>query len=176
MIIGVHGQKGSGKDELFKIFKSLNSTYKKVAFADPIKDEFLKIFGLDEADYDYFKRSTITYDDREIEGRKIVRGIGMLMRGYDDEQFNRRVHDFCVLNKNVVVTDVRFDNEYNMLHKEDAVLIKIKRELPSDEHVTEVEMPDEMFEIVIENNGTLEELTNKIKQIYKDLHDTHTVK
>ena len=102
----------------------------------------------------------------------------MLMRGYDDWQFNRYVRSVYEQNSNVVITDLRFTNEYEMLHSDAIILVKIKRDgLPSDGHVTEQELPDEWFDYVIENNDTLEDFQEKVKETFnkiKENHDSHS--
>lgn len=166
MIFGIHGKKGSGKDEFFRTVQKIDNDYNKTAFADKIKDEVMGIFGLyDERDYDYFKRNILTYDEREVEGREVVRGIGMLMRGYDENQFNEYVKDMIILHPKLVVTDVRFRNEMDLM--EPYIRVKIKRDLPDDEHITEVVFDDEEFDYVIENNGTIEEFRQKVRDVYQ---------
>lgn len=61
----------------------------------------------------------------------------------------------------VIFTDVRFDTEIAGLTKVGAVLIKIKRPETSlfgafAQHASEIELPDELFDFVVNNNDTLD--------------------
>lgn len=169
MTIALSGFKGSGKDEFYNIITELDNNYKKLAFADPIKNHVMNIFNLpNEEAYDVFKRTEF----EGVHGRHIVREIGMLMRSYDENQFTNYVNDN--LSYNSVITDLRFDNEmfyFDWLSSErpDVYIIKIKRYNSDDEHITEQELPDEYYDYVIENDGTLEEYKEKVTNLFIEL-------
>jgi len=73
--------------------------------------------------------------------------------------------------KNVVISDVRFRNEISGLKKAGAKLIRIKRpghEQPKWDHPSETEqmdIPDEEFNLVINNQDSLEDLAENISFI-----------
>lgn len=170
LVIGVCGAKGSGKDQFYRATKAAfpQLDVRKIAYADPIKDEVCRIFNLKgEAEYDMFKRTTLKYtlgdySKHEVEGRQAVREIGMLMRKYDEQQFVRYVEDTIRANPRSlwIVTDLRFDNELQSIKQNlDGIVIKIKRNgYGYDGHVTETEFPDEHCHSVIHNtNLTLEQ-------------------
>jgi len=83
------------------------------------------------------------------------------------------VFDFIGKNKNIVTADVRFINEVDLLKKEKAYLIRIVKDSAglngeSGSHLSETEqnsIPDNKFDDIIENNGTLEELYEKIDKV-----------
>lgn len=165
MIIGISGFKGSGKDEFYKLLHNIDSTYNKLAFADPIKDQIMNIFDLkDEMEYDNFKRSNLN----GICCRRIVREIGMLMRGYNPNQFVEYIEQN--LTPNVCITDVRFENEIryltNLKETNKVILVKIKRYTSDDLHITEFDLPDDLFDYIIENSDSLENYQNKIYNFY----------
>lgn len=169
IVIGLHGAKGSGKDQFYKAvkqnFPSLN--VKKIAYADPIKEQVCKIFDLDsEEDYDIFKRINLEYYLRYnvntmekvlVEGRKVVREIGMLMRSYDPRQFVSYVEDTIRRDPYAVwcVTDLRFQNEYDSIRAVlGGVVVKVKRDgYEFDGHITETEIPDSKCDFIINNNN-----------------------
>lgn len=70
---------------------------------------------------------------------------------------------------NVVVADSRFSNERNLLKSLGAILVLIKRGPDSiDGHSSENDLgKDEDYDYVIENNGTLEELQQKIEHLQR---------
>ena len=148
LIIGFIGPKGSGKDYAYSIlFKHFNNV-DRVAFADPIKNTICELFSLQPEQLELIKRCPqIDFINHETNncygsctGRDFVRNIGMLMRNYDDQQFNRYVEDKIKDNPKVnwVVTDVRFPNEVELIKRLGGVLIEINREgYTYDQHVTE---------------------------------------
>lgn len=169
MIFGISGFKGSGKDEFFKVLSDLVPTYKKLAFADPIKTQIQCIFNLQtEQEYDDFKRKEF----EGVSGRHVVREIGMLMRSYNESQFVEYV--YSNLTKNCCITDVRFQNEMTFIQKlkeknKSVYLVKIKRYNSNDDHITEQEFADAIYDFVIDNNGTIEEFKEKVIKLYKGL-------
>lgn len=173
MIIALHGAKGSGKDEFYRLVQTIfpDLYVRKVAYADPIKDEICNIFDLQtEYQYDQFKRSDVTYQlpgyiTHVIPGRHVVREIGMLMRSYDESQFVKYVERRIKIDDDAVwfITDCRFQNEVDSVKQMGGIIVKIKRDVASyDGHVTETEIADTDCDFVIENNGTIEEFSDRI--------------
>ncbi len=65
-----------------------------------------------------------------------------------------------------MITDVRFPNEYESIKKRRGILIRIERENSYKiNHESECALDKYTFDYVIENNGTLEELIEKVKNI-----------
>jgi len=165
MVIGLHGAKGSGKDQFFKAVEEAfpHLDVRKIAYADPIKAAVQRIMTLDsEKDYDNFKRFKLTYSlstapDHigRIDGRHVVREIGMLMRSYDENQFVRYVEIEISKAPQAVwfITDLRFDNELQAIRRNpNGIVIKIKRGgVDYDGHVTETEFPDLACDSIIRN-------------------------
>lgn len=183
IVIGLHGAKGSGKDQFFKTVESAFRTpnVRKIAYADPIKFELMRIFKLDnEHQYDELKRSTVHLDllsePLTIDGRHVVREIGMLMRRYDESQFVRYVEKTIKSSRGTVwcVTDVRFANEVNSIRNAlNGTIIKVVRpNYQYDGHVTEQEVPDDKCDVVIVNDGTLAQYEQKVCDVYQSLLNT----
>lgn len=177
-IIALTGAKGCGKDTTAAILRNTfhdNGTkVLPIAFADPIKSEVIRIFNLSSVmEYDDFKRSKIlpNYNGASmIEGRRVVREIGMLMRKYDVNQFVSYVDEKFEMWPDAiwVVTDLRFDNELIHLKNLGAKIVKIKRQTIDtiDTHITERGFDDSMCDLVIENKDTIEDFTQHIKDIF----------
>lgn len=170
LVIGLCGAKGSGKDQFYKAVKVNfpQLDVRKIAYADPIKDEVCRIFDLkSEIEYDMFKRTTLKYmlqdyNKREVDGRQAVREIGMLMRRYDEQQFVRYVEGQIKANPQAlwIITDLRFENELQSIKENlGGIVIKIKRSGCSyDGHITETEFSDDECTSVVNNvNLTLVE-------------------
>lgn len=68
---------------------------------------------------------------------------------------------------NVFLSDARFDNERKLLKSLGGILVLVKRGNSSqDGHVSENDLGnDEDYDYVIENNGTLEELKEKVEKL-----------
>lgn len=184
-VIALAGVKGSGKDSVAKIIQNHGNdnglTVRTVAFADPIKKVVQHIFELDDTSneqYDLFKREVVKYQlpgyfSHLVTGRHIVREIGMLMRGYDDQQYIRYVRSKIESEPESIwiVTDMRFENEYSFLKEEyNAAMIKVKRVVDStDKHITEREFADYRVRHLIENYSTKENLVKETLEVFETI-------
>lgn len=172
-IIALCGAKGSGKDHFYKTLatKYIHEDIRKVAFADPIREQVQHIFGLaNEREYDQFKRTTITWQDSRIGGRHVVREIGMLMRAYSINQFTQaaKMKMFMSPTSTWCITDLRFENEIQEIESLGGVIVKIKRVgFEYDGHQSETEIPDHKCNIIIEN------VTNDIAQYESNILSTY---
>jgi hypothetical protein len=180
-VIAFTGAKGCGKDTVAEIIRRWYAhdwhSVTQLAFADPIKKQIQFLFGLSNVyEYDAFKRTTLKYMGRTMEGRHLVREIGMMMRGYDPKQFNAYVEKHFNQPENhlgrklFLVTDMRFDNEYTMLREYGATIVKVSR--PNHEydgHITERGFDDHLVDYHIVNDGSLEDLTGKVQLMLKSI-------
>ena len=74
---------------------------------------------------------------------------------------------------NWIITDVRFPNELEAIKKHNGITIRINRGLvertgkmiQGPEHISETALDKAEFEYVIDNNGTIEELIEKVREI-----------
>lgn len=182
-VVALTGPKGSGKDTVGALIKQMYPDLRPetIAFADPIKHAVRHIFNLgDESVYSYdrLKRADLMLRDDEkyytIDGRRLVREIGMLMRSYDEKQFTQYVYDTITKDPDRlwVVTDMRFDNEYSFLkQKLNAKMIKIIR--PSynyDGHITERAFDDHLVDHVLMNDGDLDYLRIRVDSVMRGIN------
>lgn len=186
LVIGLHGSKGSGKDQFFTVLRKNfpQLDVQKIAYADPIKTEVMNIFDLQSEDqYDLFKRTQLQFCLHSgqntpdcVFGRQVVREIGMLMRRYNSEQFIQYVNQHITASPNALwcVTDLRFDNELQSLQMLDnSIIVKVKRPgYNFDGHVTETELPDSECSSIINNDGTLEQYEEKILDTMRSIFNT----
>lgn len=175
LIIGFSGPKGCGKDKAFEIIKRNypDLKVKKIAFADPIRKKLFEIFNLNENSYDNLKRSenvTIlgsTAVISRVDGREIVRGIGMLMRSYDEDQFVNYVRKEVLTNTDTIYicTDVRFENEVEMFKEMGCPIALIKREgYHYDNHVSERQI-SHYDELIV--NDSLEKFEKRVIEFFE---------
>lgn len=177
-IIFLTGPKGSGKDTVAQLIAEKYDNVKTIAFADPIKDVLLDLFNLATKDhYDQFKRTNISYQlpghlTEQIEGRKLVREIGMLMRSYDTRQFIDYVWKAIASDPNAlwIVTDMRFDDEYLMAKQLGAKIVKITRpQYDYDGHISERNFDDHLVDNILHNDGDLEYLKIRIDAVMNNI-------
>ena len=178
LIIGLIGPKGSGKDYAYSILFKHFDNVDRVAFADPIKNTICELFSLHPEQLELLKRCTqLDVTNHETTGcygsgpgRVFVRNSGMLMRTYDDQQFNRYVENKIKDNPNTtwVVTDVRFPNEVELIKRLGGVLIEIHREgYAYDHHVTESgELPHD--HLVVNDENFEDNLVKLINQLMEE--------
>lgn len=183
MIIGLSGKIGSGKSTIAEIFKQ-NGFYLD-SFANSVKDVSNCIFGFDRN-----RLEGITKEDREwrempderysfLLGKKFSPRDSLILIGtiFGRNQIHPDVWVETVFNryslsgnKDLLITDVRFPNEYNSVKKRGGILIRIERENTYKiEHESETSLDTYTFDYVIENNGTLEELIEKVNNILSNL-------
>ena len=68
---------------------------------------------------------------------------------------------------NWIITDLRFFNEMEAVKKRGGITIRVNRNLEEskDQHESETELDNAEFDYVIDNNGTIEELIEKVREI-----------
>ena len=75
-------------------------------------------------------------------------------------------NDTLVQYPNWIITDMRFPNEMEAVVKRKGITIKVVRPgTITGEHPSETALDDAYFDHVISNNGSLEDLVEKVKQI-----------
>ena len=98
MILGLTGARGSGKDTLADHLVE-RYDFKRIAFADPVREKVKFLLQLkNDKEYDTIKRAQLFWEKDfnlfrydAIDGRHLVREIGMLMLSYDKNQFTNYV-------------------------------------------------------------------------------------
>lgn len=170
MIIGLSGYARSGKDEIAKVLVEEHG-YTRVAFADKIR-EFLYELNpqvgstrlaplVSEYGWDVAKSSP--------EVRYLLQTLGVSARKLFGDRF--WVHEAMktMLNNpppdlNYVITDVRFFNEADMIKANQGQLWRVERPgiTAVNTHVSESELDKYVFDLVIDNDLTLESLKEKV--------------
>ena len=159
-IIGFAGGIGSGKDCAANIAEEYG--YPKVGFADHLKESCAFLTGEDMwsregKDKEIFKGVT---------GRKLLETIGALMRSYDKDFWVKQLFDH---HKKCSVCDVRYGNEVKAIRDLGGVVIKIVREGVQRTGHESDNWEELDCDYVIENNGTLEEFKQKIRECIEHL-------
>ena len=142
-LIGIMGLKGHGKDTVAKM---LPVEWKRMAFADTLKDITSILFGWDrdliEGDSEYsrkWREEVNEYWAKELGNKNFTPRMALQVLGTDvfRNNFDRdiwvKVLKRKIINSNsdVVVTDVRFPNEANMIKSLGGKIVQVIRgELP----------------------------------------------
>lgn len=65
-----------------------------------------------------------------------------------------------------IITDLRFPNELEAIKKRDGITIRIQRDGDTNEgHASETALDFAKFDYIVNNNGTLEELVEKVREV-----------
>lgn len=160
MVIGFAGGIGSGKDCAAEIAEEFGLT--KIGFADHLKATCQFLTG-----HDYTIREI---KDSEVfpgvTGRRVLEVIGTeAMRILNPNFWIDKVLE----KQNIAICDVRFPNEVEAIQKAGGVVIKIVREGVQRTGHESDNWEDLDCDYVIENNGTLEEFKQKVRECIEGL-------
>lgn len=180
LIIGVSGLAGSGKDEaadrILLELKRANLHAEKLSLAAPIKDICSRLFNMTDDDMNTQEgkaRLSAMYSHKELLNRTILQVVGTeCFRDNfgEDVWIDVLCKDAEVMGLDVVVIpDVRFENEA-VFSKKHGILLKILASYPDykgiatdseSKHASEAGY-DQVPDMVIKNEGTLEEYHAKV--------------
>lgn len=151
LVIGLSGKKGSGKDHTCLLLRRCglidSVSVERMAFADSLKDEVARACGVDR---------------RFIEGNK--EHFRLILQGWGTE-FRRQLHGSNYWVKQldekigsstsqvIVVTDVRFENEADLIHDCDGILIRmVAPDKTIDAHPSETALDSHTFDYTLYNH------------------------
>lgn len=198
-LIGLCGFKGHGKNTVSSILCKKYG-YIELSFASKLKDILSILFGWDRilleglTEYSRKWRNEIdTYWCEKLNIPNFTPNYAMeyigteLFRNHFDENIwilflEKELVDYLKNKKNIVVTDCRFRNEYDLLKKYGAKIISVYRLPPNKDfyHYKNGKMPKNYenehssriawirfdFDFEIENYGSIENLENIIAKNY----------
>lgn len=173
-IIGITGRKGNGKDTLGDHLVTQHG-YKRIAFADALKDACKCVFGFN--DDQLYGNSKETIDDFwQTSPRTVLQFVGTEL--FREQLFKimpwinqdiwvnvvkKKILDELKVNPDLrfVITDVRFSNELELIKYFDGVTIRVTR--PCANNVTDIHPSEIEIELLpvnydILNNTTKENL------------------
>lgn len=177
-VIGMIGKAGSGKDTVAEQLVKKHG-YKRMSFADPLRDIVQLVFVLDKN----------TVWDRELREKPLEFlpewTVRKLLQFVGTELFRDKIwRDIWMYNllqrmepgNNYVITDVRFPNEMSGIiegfgGKTTFVEVVRKGCVGVDVGIPNHESEAYEFcaDVVIENNGTLEDLYDEVENLIKDI-------
>lgn len=183
VLIGIAGLKGSGKNTVCDIIKTLDNRFIDVAFADPIKAGVRAMFGsVNDTEppfsfVDYPKEKKHSFLGFSL--RDAYEGIGHYFgrKRISKELWINLLYERIDFEDFVVITDVRYVNEAQFVNQEYGFVInviknkeswftKLKRNvLPRLFDGPEYGIPDAFVKHTIVNDGSLYCLEQKVKDI-----------
>ena len=142
------------------------------SFACNLKRCVADCTGIDYHDLEKRSQKSTIIPWLNISYRQLLQSLGEAVRGQINENFwvqsmlaTYEDSDFWI------VSDVRYRNEADELLSKHALLIRVERPvLSEDTHQSEVDLDSyDKFSFTIENDGTLEDLFNTVKEIYHEV-------
>ena len=140
MLIGFSGKKGSGKS-FFADYLVNNKLFIKLSFASPLREITKILFNLSDEDVkDPIKKELIN-PKFNASPRELMQWLGTdIMREEFNKKFNYsgsiwidsvkdKVKTLLDNNKDVVIDDVRFQNEVDMIHSLGGIVINLRNDL-----------------------------------------------
>ena len=170
MIIGISGKKRSGKDTVYQLIRKDiayrgNVFIARAAFGDDIKEEVAKATG----------KSLAHIEENKERFRPILQWWGAdFRRHYEGENYwldrMQRMMSSIRDPEVLVITDVRYPNEANLVKSFGGIMIRVKRETGLEDPHSSENLLDyyEDFDYWLNNDGTLENLENQVAQIVED--------
>jgi hypothetical protein len=183
VLIGILATKGSGKDTVADHIVR-NHLFNKMSFADPIKKITQILFGFDNEQLYGDKKETIDTNWNvtprtvfQYLGTDIFRNdINKIIPGINNDfwinsfkvKYKNIINDDANTCKNIVIADVRFQNEVDAIHDLGGMVIKLSRpsldqSMVNETHESELGVGNiTNHDHVIINDGTLTDLYDKM--------------
>lgn len=172
MLIGITGQKFSGKSTVAKMLSEMLG-YKVVSFADKLKDITCVLSGCTREqleNYDFKECELVPNHLKPYCGnaefptyRAFLQHFGSeVMRGINDSIWIDCTLDNC--GENAIISDVRFPNEAKAIKEQGGIIIRVEREglQSSDTHSSETAMKQIVPDVIIDNNRDLRALYSNV--------------
>lgn len=164
-LIGIAGQARSGKDTAAKyLLNKLGGNWSIASFADPMK-AMLNAIDVDTSD----EAKDLPSNQYGVSTRYMLQTLGTEW-GRDGIGSNFWIDVFARSNAGqcVIVPDVRFENEADLIRKHGFLIHMEGRGGIEGGHISEQSLPVKDGDIVITNNGSLSELYAKLDSIGLD--------
>jgi len=180
VLIGLLAKKYHGKDTAADYLVE-NHGFVKLSFAKPLKDICRILFGFsDEQLYGSLKEEIDSY--WQMSPRTVFQYVGTDMFR---KQFNEKFWIMCLKRKymaiieanpnaDVVISDVRFQNELNLVHELGGIVIKLYRPcvISNDEHISEKNIDTIMgYDKYVKNEKDKKYLYKEMDRIYMSMRE-----
>lgn len=174
MIIGLIGKMRSGKSTVKDILVS-KYDYKSVAFGDMLKLTLSLIYNVPIQTF-YSNEGKKKIVHKNMTARELMQKFGDAVRSIDWDSWNIPVENFIMsepLKDHIVIDDVRFKSEANMIHKHGGILWKVIRDLvplkyDEAKHISETEQDEIVPDYSLDNSSSIEDLEIKVDSLLKE--------
>lgn len=181
MLIGINGALGAGKDTV-GAYLCQHYGFSRIGFADLLKKSAASLFGIDFEDWNEWKNDedVVVYIQRGDDTPFSMLTARRFLQRYGTES-HREVfgYDFWIDQAlapyddhtldNVVVTDARFENEIDAIKKRGGYMMKVVRPgTGGHSHVSEKSLPDDLFDFVVSNTGSFNDLFDRLDEVMQD--------
>ena len=164
MIILFSGKAGSGKDAAALILCE-EMQFQRLAFADVLKEDVAKQTGIPVQTF-HTKKDVIY--DAGVSYRTLLIDHAAAAKAVDIDIYARKVADLILQypSNKWVISDWRHYSELKCLLNRGLVVITVRINRPATalrSHFTETELDNYEFDHVIENDGSISDLRDKLK-------------
>lgn len=178
MIIAFSGYGGSGKDTAAEIIKAIDSDCEIKKFAGKLKQVATIITAIKD-----FEDKNDGFVDVNVAGyrTKVSKRVYLQMLGTDcvrtafpEAWVDALFADYERYAYNLpkwLITDMRFENEYNRVKELGGYVVRINRGVPANDHESEILLDSHEFDYTINNTGTLQEFVKNVKNVYESICD-----
>ena len=197
MLIGINGRMGSGKDTVGEIIQKLCITngveephIKKFAGKLKLTASILTGISVEKFEDQDFKKTLLgpewgTVKENPLNSIEPFKDVNFnqmmsvreLLQKLGTEAMRNGLHTNVWVNAlfadykpntNWLITDMRFPNEMEAVTSRNGITIKVNRVLDTkSDHYSEIALDNAEFDYTIDNNGTMEELVEKVRSILK---------
>jgi dephospho-CoA kinase len=184
MIIGLAGQKGSGKDTVAAYLVKRHG-FERRAFADSLKKSVEKLFDISYADIEKFKNDDsikVVIEHTAMPHRHISdMSFRQFLQRYGTESHREVFGDdfwleHCIplsgfyTGRNIVITDLRFYNEARRVQFFNGFVVRVSRGEVLDETLHRSEdinalMDAGIIDHTIYNDGSIEDLSTEVERM-----------
>lgn len=165
ILIGIAGKRGAGKSTVAAMLGE-EAGFTEMAFAEPLKWCICEALGISLADLERHK--DVPHPVYGVPMRGFLQSVGT-------EGFRRALPEVWIMTarkrldgglrnfQRVVISDVRFENEAQAIRDWGGVIVHVVRQTDfADAHESEAGIAVRAGEIVIDNNGTVANLMEKV--------------
>ena len=171
IIISLVGYSKSGKDEVAKIIQELHPQYSIQKFAAKLKEVASVLLGVPKQLFEeqWYKDMCLGVKWDHMTVRQFLQRLGpdCIRFGLHQDTWVNALFSDYKQGDSWLISDTRFINEAQYVKDAGGLIIRVNRPgiTPANDHYSEVELDSWKYDYVIENDGTIEDLKNKIKAI-----------
>lgn len=177
MIIGLTGKMKSGKDTTADIITKYVKEPRITSMAEPLKRLCVETLGLSWNDV-WTQEGKARYNNLwGMTNREILQKIGTdaMRNGFDPDIWVKCAYIYLQKNDykcyNVIITDIRFPNEAQMVKDMGGIVVYIDRDIYQEStHESEKDLPLQYIDTVLLNHGSLDDLENQVINMLKNYY------